>query len=179
MAVMEGGEPTVIPNIEGSRTTPSVVAFGKNGERFVGQAAKRQTITNPKIVVGVVKKEDQAIVGVFKLDSNGQYNIKGLINTSILKKYHCFGFGKNCSFIKLMSVVRNTKSHKYTLLNEITKVDIKDANSSWLQKDLTESLRNLFTSISNQSFTKSAIKLVNYKAIAMKIMVQVQNFCNS
>ena len=44
-AVMEGGEPVVIPNSEGSRTTPSVVAFSKDGERLVGQIAKRQAVT--------------------------------------------------------------------------------------------------------------------------------------
>ena len=47
VAVMEGGEPVVIANAEGSRTTPSVVAFAKNGERLVGQVAKRQAVTNP------------------------------------------------------------------------------------------------------------------------------------
>jgi molecular chaperone DnaK len=46
MAVMEGGEPVVIENSEGARTTPSIVAFTKSGERLVGQAAKRQTVTN-------------------------------------------------------------------------------------------------------------------------------------
>ncbi len=50
MAVMEAGEPVVIPNSEGARTTPSVVAFAKNGERLVGQAAKRQAITTPPIL---------------------------------------------------------------------------------------------------------------------------------
>ena len=45
MSVMEGGEPVVIPNSEGARTTPSIVAFAKNGERLVGQAAKRQAVT--------------------------------------------------------------------------------------------------------------------------------------
>ena len=46
MSVMEGGEPVVLENSEGARTTPSVVAFSKSGERLVGQAAKRQAITN-------------------------------------------------------------------------------------------------------------------------------------
>src|SRR5271156_3069479 len=48
MAVMEGGEPVVIANAEGGRTTPSVVAFTKTGERVVGQAAKRQAVPNPR-----------------------------------------------------------------------------------------------------------------------------------
>jgi molecular chaperone DnaK len=56
MAVMEGGEPTVIPNSEGARTTPSVVAFAKNGERLVGQAAKRQAVTNPHNTIFSAKR---------------------------------------------------------------------------------------------------------------------------
>jgi molecular chaperone DnaK len=56
VAVMEGGEPKVIPNEEGGRTTPSVVAFTKNGERLVGQVAKRQAITNPQNTIYSIKR---------------------------------------------------------------------------------------------------------------------------
>ena len=57
VAVMEGGEPVVIPNAEGNRTTPSVVAFSKNGERLVGQIAKRQAVTNPDNTVISIKRK--------------------------------------------------------------------------------------------------------------------------
>src|ERR1700761_483357 len=56
VAVMEGGEPKVIPNQEGQRTTPSVVAFTKTGERLVGQVAKRQAITNPENTIFSIKR---------------------------------------------------------------------------------------------------------------------------
>jgi len=57
MAIMEGGRPTVIPNAEGGRTTPSVVAFTKDGERLVGSAAKRQAITNPERTIQSIKRK--------------------------------------------------------------------------------------------------------------------------
>ena len=57
VAVMEGGEAVVIPNAEGNRTTPSVVAFSKSGERMVGQTAKRQAITNPDRTIASIKRE--------------------------------------------------------------------------------------------------------------------------
>lgn len=56
VAVMEAGEPTVITNTDGSRTTPSVVAFTKTGERLVGQTAKRQAITNPENTIFSIKR---------------------------------------------------------------------------------------------------------------------------
>ena len=68
VAVMEGGEPVVIANAEGSRTTPSVVAFSKDGERLVGQVAKRQAITNPDRTVISIKRE---------MGSNFRVNIDG------------------------------------------------------------------------------------------------------
>lgn len=57
VAVLEGGEPTVIPNSEGSRTTPSVVGFSKDGERLVGQVAKRQAVANPERTVSSIKRD--------------------------------------------------------------------------------------------------------------------------
>src|SRR6476661_2197690 len=56
VAVMEGGDPVVIPNAEGGRTTPSVVAFTKEGERLVGQVAKRQAVTNPQRTIFSIKR---------------------------------------------------------------------------------------------------------------------------
>src|ERR1700681_3457964 len=56
MAVMEGGEPVVVENSEGARTTPSIVAFAKSGERLVGQAAKRQAVTNPQNTIFSIKR---------------------------------------------------------------------------------------------------------------------------
>src|SRR5713226_366844 len=57
VAVLEAGEPTVIPNAEGARTTPSVVAFSKSGEILVGEVAKRQAITNPDRTVRSIKRD--------------------------------------------------------------------------------------------------------------------------
>ena len=56
VSVLEGGEPVVIANAEGARTTPSVVAFTKNGERLVGETAKRQAITNPDRTIASIKR---------------------------------------------------------------------------------------------------------------------------
>ncbi len=56
VSVLEGGEPTVIPNVEGNRTTPSIVAFAKNGERLVGETAKRQAVTNPDRTILSIKR---------------------------------------------------------------------------------------------------------------------------
>ncbi len=56
VAVIEGGDPTIIPNSEGSRTTPSVVAVGKSGERLVGQVAKRQAVANPTDTIFSIKR---------------------------------------------------------------------------------------------------------------------------
>src|SRR5215471_6906858 len=56
MSVMEGGDPVVLENAEGARTTPSIVAFTKDGERLIGQAAKRQAVTNPEYTYFAIKR---------------------------------------------------------------------------------------------------------------------------
>src|SRR5919199_4379557 len=68
VAVMEGGEPTVIPNAEGSRTTPSVVALSKTGEVLVGEVAKRQAVTNPERTVRSVKRHMGEAAWRFRAD---------------------------------------------------------------------------------------------------------------
>ena len=83
VAVMEGGEPVVIPNAEGARTTPSVVAFSKSGERMVGQVAKRQAITNPERTVISIKRE----MGTsYTVDIDGKKYTPQEISAIILQK---------------------------------------------------------------------------------------------
>ena len=83
VAVMEGGEAVVIPNAEGNRTTPSVVAFSKTGERMVGQVAKRQAITNPDRTVISIKRE----MGTdYKVDIDGKKYTPQEISAMILQK---------------------------------------------------------------------------------------------
>ena len=83
VAVMEGGEPTVIANAEGSRTTPSVVAFAKNGERLVGQVAKRQAVTNPERTVISIKRE---MGSDYKVHIDGKDYTPPEISAMILQK---------------------------------------------------------------------------------------------
>ncbi len=83
VAVIEGGEPVVIANAEGNRTTPSVVAFAKDGERMVGQVAKRQAITNPDRTVVSIKRE----MGTnYKVDIDGKRFSPPEISAMILQK---------------------------------------------------------------------------------------------
>ncbi len=83
VAVMEGGEPVVIPNPEGNRTTPSVVAFTKDGERLVGQVAKRQAITNPEKTISSIKRE---MGTAYKVDVDGKGYTPQEISAMILQK---------------------------------------------------------------------------------------------
>ena len=83
VAVMEGGEPVVIPNPEGARTTPSVVAFSKTGERMVGQVAKRQAVTNADRTISSIKRE----MGTnYKVTIDGKSYTPQEISAMILQK---------------------------------------------------------------------------------------------
>ncbi len=83
VSVIEGGEPTVIPNAEGGRTTPSVVAFSKEGERLVGQVAKRQAITNPDNTISSIKRD---MGSNKKVDIDGKSYSPQEISAMILQK---------------------------------------------------------------------------------------------
>ena len=83
VAVIEGGEPVVIANAEGARTTPSVVAFSKDGERMVGQVAKRQAITNPDRTVSSIKRE---MGSAYKVNIDGKSYTPQQISAMILQK---------------------------------------------------------------------------------------------
>ena len=83
VAVIEGGEPVVIPNEEGARTTPSVVGFTKNGERLVGQIAKRQAVTNPENTILSVKRD---MGSTKKFKANGEEFTAPEISAMILQK---------------------------------------------------------------------------------------------
>ncbi|MBQ8345728.1 MAG: Hsp70 family protein, partial [Clostridia bacterium] len=83
VAVFEGGEPIVIPNPEGARTTPSVVAFTKTGERIVGQVAKRQAITNPDKTVISIKRE---MGTAYKKEIDGKTYTPQEISAMVLQK---------------------------------------------------------------------------------------------
>ncbi|MEG1316362.1 MAG: Hsp70 family protein, partial [Oscillospiraceae bacterium] len=83
VSVMEGGEAVVISNAEGNRTTPSVVAFSKTGERMVGQVAKRQSVTNPDRTISSIKRE----MGTnFKVDIDGKGYTPQEVSAMILQK---------------------------------------------------------------------------------------------
>ena len=83
VAVMEGGEPVVIANAEGARTTPSVVAFAKTGERMVGQVAKRQAVTNPDRTVSSIKRE---MGSNYKVTVDGKAYTPQEISAMVLQK---------------------------------------------------------------------------------------------
>jgi len=83
VAVMEGGEPVVIANAEGNRTTPSVVAFSKTGERMVGQVAKRQAVTNHERTVASIKRH---MGSDYKVDIDGKKYTPQEISAMILQK---------------------------------------------------------------------------------------------
>ncbi len=83
VAVMEGGEPVVIANAEGNRTTPSVVAFSKTGERLVGQVAKRQAVTNPERTIVSIKRH---MGSDYKINIDGETYTPPMISAMILQK---------------------------------------------------------------------------------------------
>ena len=94
VSVMEGGEPVVIANAEGARTTPSVVAFSKTGERMVGQVAKRQAVTNPDRTVISIKRH---MGSDYKVSIDGKSYTPQEISAMILQKLKgCLLYTSRC-----------------------------------------------------------------------------------
>ena len=83
VAVIEGGEPVIIANAEGNRTTPSVVAFSPGGERMIGHVAKRQAITNPERTVSSIKRE---MGSTYKVNIDNKHYTPQEISAMILQK---------------------------------------------------------------------------------------------
>ena len=87
VAILEGGEPVVIANAEGARTTPSVVGFKKDGERVIGTVAKRQAVVNPDLTVSSIKRE----MGTnYKVNINGKSYTPPEISAMILQKLKAY-----------------------------------------------------------------------------------------
>ena len=107
VAVMEGGQPTVIANTEGARTTPSVVAFTKTGERLVGEPAKRQAVTNAARTISSIKRE----MGTdYKVDIDDKKYSPQEISAMILQKLKADAEGYLGEKQKLLSQFRLTST---------------------------------------------------------------------
>ena len=119
VAVLEGGEPVVIPNTEGGRTTPSMVAFSKTGERLVGAPAKRQAVTNPENTIFYIKRFMGRMYGEVESEIKevpykvvkGKNNV--LIHLLIDAKYRGKGIGKKI-LKKLNPDIIRSKSDQQT-----------------------------------------------------------------
>ena len=108
VAVMEGGEPVVIPNPEGARTTPSVVGFSKTGERIVGQAAKRQAVTNPERTITSIKRK---MGSDYKVSIDGKSYTPQEISAMILQKLKAEHIAQSARHIAVSAEVKiNLKS---------------------------------------------------------------------
>lgn len=116
VAVMEGGQPVVIANTEGARTTPSVVAFTKTGERLVGEPAKRQAVTNAEKTISSIKRE----MGTdHKVDIDGKKYSPQEISAMILQKLKADAEGylgeklrKQLSLFRLTSTMLSVRLQK-------------------------------------------------------------------
>ena len=141
VAVMEGGEPVVIPNAEGNRTTPSVVAFSKNGERLIGQIAKRQAVTNPDNTVISIKR---------KMGTNDKVNIEGdkfspqEISAMILQKLKADAEARTAQLKSLVEKMLTKQGETYGKANDIWSIlssgnfTVDPATKAQAQADIAE-----------------------------------------
>ena len=119
VAVMEGGQPVVIVNSDGARTTPSVVGFAKNGERLIGETAKRQAITNPDNTISSIKRH---------MGENYKVNIEGKtyspqeISAMVLQKLKAIWvklFPKQLSQFPHISTTHSVRQQKTLVVSQV------------------------------------------------------------
>ena len=165
VAVIEGGEPVVIANAEGARTTPSVVAFSKDGERMVGQVAKRQAITNPDRTVASIKRE---MGTAHKVTIDGKSYTPQEISAMILQKL------KSDAEAYLGETVTQAVITVPAYFNDAQRQATKDAGKI-AGLDMTRSSGQPgssfnFTIRGNRSLTASNAPLILVDGIAVKVI---------
>ena len=154
MAVMDGGEPLVLENSEGRRTTPSVVAFSKNGERLVGEAAKRQAVTNPQNTIFSVKRfmgrKFEEIGEEIKLGKGEKLDGNSILGNTLEALIGAVFLDSN--FNKTKKVLDNLFSNNFNDLNKID--ELKDPKSC-LQELIQKKYKSLprYSSKENTSFS--------------------------
>ena len=175
VAVMEGGQPTVIANTEGARTTPSVVAFTKTGERLVGEPAKRQAVTNAARTISSIKRE----IGTdYKVDIDGKKEAKisdtAYLPASVSGGKLYFSDPENKHHILSMDAKTNSISDFYSCNSYLASM----VGGYAYYIDLSKNYSLVRYNTSNQTlellYAPESGKIINYNVYGNKVFFQVE-----